>query len=498
MISDNNFIKKVTTISFVCATLLACNSDFDNPVGDSSSYSSGNADFTNYVSIGDSLTAGYADRALYKSGQENSYPAIMAGQFASVGGGEFKQPLVNDNLGGLLFGGVENPDFGNRLILNAETQSPEPIAGTPTTEVMNVQSGPFNNMGVVGAKSFHLASTTYGDATGLSAGSANPYYVRFASSSSSSVIADAASQLPSFFTMWIGNNDVLSYATSGGIGSVQSGNFDPSTYGYNDITDATVFAGVYSQLIDAISSVSPNAKGVLINIPDVSSIPYFTTVPYNAVPLDQATADALNAAYATYNGGIQQLLAANPEELAKRTIAFSAGQNAVVIEDEDLTDLSAYGVPSIRQATADDLLLLTTSSKIGTLADADDANSVWGLGKALEDSDVLIPSELSAIRTARTAFNNAIKSIADTNPNLALVDIDVYMKQLASDSGISYGTGAIHATYATGGGFSLDGVHLTARGYAVVANAIIDEINSSFNANVPKVDPNNYTTIFIK
>ncbi|MBF0264558.1 MAG: G-D-S-L family lipolytic protein [Gammaproteobacteria bacterium] len=497
MTPKKNTIIKIAAIFIACAVLLACKSDFDNPVGDDSSYSNGDADFSNYVAIGDSLTAGYADAALYQSGQENSFPAIMAKQFATVGGSEFKQPLVNDNLGGLLFAGRENTDYANRLILNAETQSPEPIEGTPTTEVLNLLSVPVNNMGVPGAKSFHLGIDGYGDPAGLASGTANPYFVRFASSTSSSMISDAISQSPSFFTLWIGNNDVLSYATSGGVGLNQSGNLDPSTYGYYDITDPNVFASVYSELVSAITS-APNVKGVLIGLPNVSSIPFFTTVPFNAVPLNQETADALNAAYATYNGGLQQVLSGNPDELALRTISFSAGQNAVVITDEDLSDLSSYGLPSIRQATENDFLVLTTSGKIGTLADANNPNSVWGLGTPLEDSDVLIASEISAIATATSAFNSTIKAIADANSNLAFVNIDTYMQQMASTSGISYGTGAIHATYATGGGFSLDGVHLTARGYAVVANATIDEINTSFNANIPGVNPGDYTTIFIK
>ena len=67
-----------------------------------------------------------------------------------------------------------------------------------------------------------------------------------------------------------------------------------------------------------------------------------------------------------------------------------------------------------------------------------------------------------------------------------------------STTGINYGTGAVYADYATGGAFSLDGVHPTARGYAVVANIIIDAINDGFNANIPPVDPGEYSTIFVK
>jgi hypothetical protein len=41
-------------------------------------------------------------------------------------------------------------------------------------------------------------------------------------------------------------------------------------------------------------------------------------------------------------------------------------------------------------------------------------------------------------------------------------------------------------------------VHPTARGYAVIANAIVDTINTGFSANVHKVDPATYPTVFLK
>ena len=90
-----------------------------------------------------------------------------------------------------------------------------------------------------------------------------------------------------------------------------------------------------------------------------------------------ATAGALNAGYAPYNGGLsvaQSYAMIDAAEVAKRTINFVEGQNAVVIIDEDLTDLSALGIPSYRQATANDLLVLTSSSFIGTLADPSNPN----------------------------------------------------------------------------------------------------------------------------
>ena len=99
-------------IGLVAVGFVSCDADFENPVTESGFYTSGTADLSNYVSVGNSLTAGYADGALYITGQNNSYPNIMAQQFALAGGGEFTQPLMADNIGGLLSGG--NQVFANR------------------------------------------------------------------------------------------------------------------------------------------------------------------------------------------------------------------------------------------------------------------------------------------------------------------------------------------------------------------------------------------------
>ena len=99
------------------------------------------------------------------------------------------------------------------------------------------------------------------------------------------------------------------------------------------------------------------ADGILIgNVPDVTSIAYLNTVPYNAVPLDQATADMLNQVHSlfimeAYNC-LQMMGMISAEEAAARTIVFAAGQNPVTIDDSDLTDLSVLGLPNLRMATA--------------------------------------------------------------------------------------------------------------------------------------------------
>src|SRR5690606_40941429 len=117
----------------------SCEPEFENEIN-SNTYSAGDADFTSYVAIGNSLTAGFMDGTVYKSGQQYSFPNLLAKQFAIVGGGEFTQPSFEDdvnNLGGLLLGGQQIA--AARRIINASAGGPEVISGTPTIEVANLQ-----------------------------------------------------------------------------------------------------------------------------------------------------------------------------------------------------------------------------------------------------------------------------------------------------------------------------------------------------------------------
>ena len=50
---------------------------------------------------------------------------------------------------------------------------------------------------------------------------------------------------------------------------------------------------------------SSGADGIIVNIPDVTSLAFLNTVPYNSIPLDGGTASMLNGGFAAYNGGLQ-------------------------------------------------------------------------------------------------------------------------------------------------------------------------------------------------
>ncbi len=513
-------IKNFKWLFLVSLTFVACTNDDDVVVEEP--VSAGTANFSKYIALGDSFAAGYSDGALFIEGQKGAYPNVLSQQFAAAGGGAFSTPFMADNVGGLLLGG--NLVAGQRLYFNGA--APVAVSGAPSTNIATKLTGPFNNLGVPGAKSYHLVAAGYGNVAGVAAGLANPYFARFSTSATTTVLADAIAQSPTFFSLWIGGNDVLGYATSGGVGVNQTGNNNAATYASNDITDPGVFAYVYNALITNLTA--NGAKGVVANLPYVSTLPYFTTVPYNPLSVSvlgsgstavgQATISALNTQlYGPLKSALTYLGAGDRINLLSTTAS-----NPLLIKDESLTNLSAqltavltptlgaqnaafYGAVygQARQATATDLVLLPTQSVIGAAPTATTSGlgiappsplNKFGITFPLQDAHVLIPSETAEIKIATDAYNAIIKAIADSK-GLAFVDAKAIMNQLSS-TGIVSNNFTMTATYVFGGSFSLDGVHPSPRGYALIANAFIDAINAKYSSTFKKVDLGNYRILF--
>ena len=66
---------------------------------------------------------------------------------------------------------------------------------------------------------------------------------------------------------------------------------------------------------------------------------------------------------------------------------------------------------------------------------------------------------------------------------------------LLAKAGFISGGMKFNTSFISGGLFSLDGIHLTPRGYAVVANYFIDGINAYYKATVPRVEISSYQGI---
>ncbi|MDI9310188.1 MAG: hypothetical protein QM535_08230 [Limnohabitans sp.] len=512
--------KNIKWLLIASLTLVACNKDEETSSADAPA-TSGAANFSKYVALGDSYAAGYSDGALFKAGQQTAYPAILAGQFAEAGGGAFTTPFTNDNFGGLLLAGNPIPGQGKRLYYTGNASNPvAPVPGTISTDVANHLSGSFNNLGVPGAKSFHLVAAGYGNTAGIMAGLANPYYARFSSSPTSKIVDDATNQAPTFFSLWIGGNDVLSYALSGGTGVNQTGNLNPATYGSNDITDPNVYANVFNTLVTQLTT--GGRGGVVANLPYVNSLPFFTTIPTNPIPgLSPANVTSLNQLF----GGINAALSGAGLPTRYSTLVADDGNpatieaNPLLIVDESLLDISVqitaaltpvYGATTATflgnlygktrhaknvSASNRDFILLTSKGVIGTTSTSAPAPfNVVGVSYPMQDGTTLTIAEAAEIKTATDAYNTTIQSVA-TSKGLAFVDLKTAMSQLSS-VGVSEDGYTLLSDFVTGGAFSLDGIHPSPRGYAYIANRFIDAINAKYGSTLKKVNIGTYRVLF--
>jgi GDSL-like Lipase/Acylhydrolase len=416
----------------------------------------GSADFTTYVAMGNSLCAGYTDGGLSYEGQQNSFPRMLAQQFALAGGGEFKTPYMNAAGNGN--DGSGNPIY--KLVMVNGAPAPAQI-GTATPISDNVSAaGLYNHLGIPGIKSIEADIALYGQF--------NPFLTRLSATPGSvSLLGLAVAKKPTFFTYWLGANDVLGWATGGGTGNVITTPFQVSLVNYASTIGALIHplmvAGNISAQIDSLTK--NGAKGAIANVPDVASTPYFTTVPYNAVVLTrQGQVDSLNGGYIPINAALT----------GDAKIVWKLGANPIVIVD------STIPFVFLRKATSEDLICLTAAGPLRLGA---------GSASPLTDNYVLDKTEVALARNYTNQYNTEIAKIANAK-GLALVDANIFLKTF--QSGLVYNNVAIGPKFATGGGFGLDGVHPTPRGYALIANLFLDAINAKYGSNIPRVEVSKY------
>jgi len=436
----NTTLYKIITLAIITTVVVSCKPKFDVPDPDN-----GNIDVSNYVALGSSMTAGYSNGALYYDAQQNSYANILAEQFKLIGGGEFKIPNVSQSSIGM--GNANNAPsiLGNRTDCQGVVSlGPVKIATQGDASVFtNIYSsqGSFNNMAVPDAKVIDMEVNGY----------ANPFYQRMSSSASSSILSDAIAKNPTFFSVNLGLQDVLKYTLKGGV----SDSITPIA--------GTIGVGFEASINNVIDKLMANgAKGVVTNIPSIKTMAYFNTIAWNALKLDAATATNLSNFYANLD-----------------STKFYEGDNGFIIMDSNNPFLG------FRQAVAGEYILLNVP------LDSIKCHK-WGSLIPIPDRYSLTISEINAIETAITNYNTILRNIASSK-GLAFVDVNAFFSKVKS--GFIYNGVTVNAAFVSGGAYSLDGLNLTARGNALLANEFIKAINSTYQSSIPEVDAMRYPAV---
>ena len=418
-------------------TLGSCKPKYKNP-----ETSAGEINTSRFVMIGGSHTAGYMDDALYYSGQQYSIASMLSMQLQKVGSGSFNQPYVAESSVGVSASGMSRFKLGYKTdCLGVTSLSPVRLAPSGDMSVLgtNVYSAGqhFGNFGIPGMTVTAVNVPSYG--------SANPFFGRMSSSGTASVLGDATASNPTCFALFVGIEDLLPYVQGGAKNGSVTNNID--------------FAMAYEQLV--ISLTANGAKGVVSLIPDITEMPYFTTIPYNGLNLTPEKVTALNNIY-------------NPIG-----ISFQEGPNGFMIEDP------GAGAFNVRHMEPGELVLLSTP------LDSVKCNSM-GSVFPFRDEFVLTHDELEYIRSWIAVYNSIITDIAGQY-NLALAKPNEIVKKL--QTGITYNGVAMSAKFVSGGAYSLDGIHFNPRGNAIITNEFIRALNSKYGAKIPSVNAINYPSI---
>ena len=200
----------------------------------------------------------------------------------------------------------------------------------------------------------------------------------------------------------------------------------------SSMTPAATFTQEFTQLLGTLHSQT-KATLIVANIPDVTEIPYLTP------------AATVIATVATETG------------LTQAQVAADLG-----IADGDL--VNATGESEVETA-----IVQIQHGQTPT---------------PLTDSGFLTASEVTQVQTTIDQYNSAISQEVAAVGGI-LVDIHSYFQTL--QSGITINN--YHATTGfLGGLFSLDGVHPTNTGYALIANQFIGALNSNAKTNIAEVN----------
>lgn len=458
---------------------------------------SGSADFSKFVCIGDNFTSGFMDGALYTEGQMNSIGSILDLKLTEFGGGVFHQADIESENGynPLLSG--PSFTFGKMISVYQSLTAAEPVIAVLPGEIPTPYTGDkelITDFSIPFMKSYQALRPDF---------SSNIYFNRIATNPGTSTLLDqVAASSPTFFLLWVGMYDALHFATTGALGEYNPPS-DPDLLDDHDLTPEDLFENSYRELVATLLT-NQQAKGVLVNLPCFSDLPFFYTYQYDFLRLTNGQKSAAQSHYYPFNLAVtyhNQL----PDSEKRPMISFNDNgvtlyPQPLVVEDDSLCDAyDQYGnpIPKIRQLNSDELVLMTIPVIL--------VKNGLGWTVPVSKEYYLNTFDIGVLDTAINRYNESIRQVVGEYPDrLILVDLNALIKELAAtgrinswgipeDPNIIYLDGIpLKADLSMYSIFSLDGLHFNQRGNAYVASLIIEEINRHFGSNISAPDVNQY------
>ncbi|XWN37597.1 MAG: hypothetical protein ROO71_01470 [Balneola sp.] len=483
-------MKNIFTSILIFLSILLINCSYEFPSSPQQQQDSGSLNLDRVIVLGGSSAAGLMDGALYTEGQTNSFGNILVNH---INENSYKQFTINSENG-----------------LNQEATEFESngVRGKYKLEFLDIDLNTILQVSSDGENipSFQGDSDSVNEYTfpGLTAdliddeiGSiSNQYLSRANLNSQSSLIDEIINQDPTFVIIAFGMEEVLSYAIQGASGDLDP---DPSTSINGDAILPEEFSLALNNLVTRIR-LETNAEVILFSVPDIVDVPYFSEVEYyfNDVSIPDGT---LNNFYADFNQDVQFHNTTADRQNRRKIIDFftPAGQDGtqLVIVDEDLPQAfneDGQEIPKYRQATENDLILYPVKKlrfRDDNFDPKQDRYSEFGGLIPLADKYVITPTEKSDINFLVQQYNQTIEGISRESDRFRVFDFKAFIRNISSGTYSSNGV-IFTASVQRKGVYSADGIYFNPQGNALLANELIDFINTNYDAQLIKIDPNTY------
>jgi len=414
-----------------------------------------------YVALGNSLTAGVQSGSLVEDHQVFSFPNLIAGKLGIT---SFEQPTV-------AFPGIDPI-----LQLNAATLSVAPYpgaAGVPS----NLTAPSYQNLGIPTATTWDVVNATTSND--------NYRYFLFGEGNAAidlvlrgqgSMFAQAAAQSPDLVTLWIGGNDALGFATSGGLKPLTPFDLGGTIPG----TPLPDFKAAYTELIDNVATLG--AMVAVANVPDVTSVPFFRTVGPGMAANFIAGSIPYNLSYEKASDDLSTGIATG----SATTTDLLSGTVLLTLNGSSYTGAIGTGSGKFYRDFAA-LQGVTVEQYLATIPVVD-TTQAFGFHPQNPWPNMLIldADEIAMVQAATAAYNQLIAAKVAEN-GFALFDANAFLNDITADGSYTSQGYTFTPTFVTGGMFSLDGVHMSNAGYAVVANQFIEAINSTYDVAIASV-----------
>lgn len=459
------------------------------------------------VAVGDSLTAGMQDATLDLNLQQKSFSSLIARQ-AEL---DFQVPEITGGaIPPKLFEPGEVPIWRTLwnyaqvglagigpVALTALGFNPPALSLLPLYHVsgMGRQSGSddTNNFAVPGFELRHLNEVgKVSDFTAAAArGEESPLFVPVEAPLVKAILQKGGSERkgkteielaiekqPDLVTLWAGNNDILFTALMGNTHDQSLTPIEDRKWLLNpgeetpEFTDR-VMPGLESSMVGSNGALTrllneTDAEVMLMNIPDVTTIPHLLTVgeKVGRLPFEVVLPDGTD-------------ITKSLEEFRIPNGVRGAGDG----ERQTFPEGTRIGLG----------YLLTTLYRLLGEKGTDQTFTLQSGTALLSEDEVLDPDEVSQVQRHTEQFNAILERAAE-NPRVHLVDVNDALGRAKNGGYALRGEGADQKVGATFTGvkgqdgmdglFSYDGVHPSDVGQAVVANLILDVAKKELSDDV--------------